>query len=344
MRIENTQHWISKTIEASYNTPEALGANYDFLPTTEPYFYLPKIEKTNDGNRIGKNAPTHICNKYWQHAELAVRDDVETNVPARLFRRALGGAVTDTVVTASQTWDHTFAILPPQVGDVLPSFSWATKLGAADFLLAGCMVDRFRLFQPPNAERVQYEADIVGSGKFANPHGLTGLPDLGPLPCMDGFRTKIQYTDGGTVDLASLGKVVEWSVEHRNNIRRDKRRVGDPIQTVSTGSAAHVRKQPRGKYETVISITLDFADLTDWTKMVENKILDNLTFTVVGPVITGSDRHEFEVIVPKFSFEMLDTGDDDGDAAVTINVIALEDPVSKGTITGRIRNNQATLV
>jgi hypothetical protein len=343
-RVEFAQHWLSKTVEGTYNTAEPTGSNYEYVATRDPYFYLPKLEKLNDGDRLGVAAPTHLCNTYWSHCEFGVKDDLETSLPARLFRRALGGAVTDTVVTAAASWDHTFACLDRRIGDILPSFGWATKLGAADWLLHGVMVDRFKIFQAANAERVQYEADLVGSGKFTNPHGLTGLPALAALPCMDGFRTKIEYQDGGTVDLSSLGKVVEWSIEHNNNIRRNRRRTGDTIQTVSTGSGAHVRKQPAAKYGTVISITLDFNDLTYWTKNVVNAQLTNLKFTVVGPIITGTDRHEVEVIVPSFGFEMVDPTDDDGDAAQQINIVAFEDPVSKGTITGRVRNATATLV
>lgn len=347
MRTEYAQHWISKTLEGSYNTPESTGSNYERIPTTEPYFHLPLLEKVSDANRLGQNAPTHLCNTYWQHSEMGIRDDIETGVPARLLRRCLGGSVTNTVVTASEVWDHEFAILQPQVGDILPSFSWATKHGDASFLCAGCMVESFRIFQQ-GAERVQYEATIVGSGKFTNPHGLTSLPDAVATACMDGFRTSIVYDDSGAVDLSSGGKCLAWSVEHRNNIRRNKRRLGDPVLTVGNGSGAHVRKQPRGKYETIISLTLDFDDATDdlvdWKKSIENKILDDLTFTVKGPIIETTNRHEFEIIVPKFSFEVVAPADDDGDSAVTVNVVALEDPVSKGTITGRVRNALATLV
>lgn len=343
MRTEYAQHWISKTLEGTYNTPVSGGANYERIPTTEPYFHLPKLEKVSDANRLGQAAPTHLCNTYWQHSEMSIRDDVETGVPARLFARALGGTVSDSVVTADEVWDHEFAILDPAVGEILPFFSWATAHDDASFLCAGCMVDRFRIFQQ-GADRVQYEADLVGSGKFTNPHGLSSLPDPVATVCMDGFRTTITYDDGDPVDLSSGGKVLAWSVEHRNNIRRNKRRLGDTVQTVSTGYGAHVRKQPRGKYETIIQLTMDFDGIDEWTASVENAILEDLTFTVKGPIIETTNRHEFEIIVPRFSFEMVSPADDDGDSAITVNVIPLEDPVSGGTITGRVRNALATLV
>jgi hypothetical protein len=315
------------------------------IPTQDPIFLLPKVEKVNDGGRIGKNAPTHLCNTYWSHMEASIKDDVDTTVPARLLARALGGTVTNTLVETG-VYDHEVPILLPQVGDVLPSFNIASLLGAASFLFAGVMVDGIK-FSQKNAERVQYEASLVGSGKFTKPHGLTSLPELAATPCMDGHKVEVKYTDSdGTtvINLSTLGKISEWMIEHKNNIRRNKRRSGDPIQTESTGSAAHTRKQPRGKYETTAQIVVDFEDLADWTKSVVNAQLTNLKFLIPGPAIGATSRHEFELIIPLFSFDSPDTGDDDGDATTPINIICLEDPVTKGTMKARIRNTAATLV
>lgn len=345
MRTDTARHWISKTLEAAFNTPEPTGANYVAVPTTDAFFQLPTIEKVNDGNRIGQNAPSHLCNTYWSNPQYGLKDDAETGVPARLLARALGGSVTDTLVETG-VYDHEFAILDPAVGSILPSFSMVSLLGAASFLFAGCMVERFKVTQK-NSDRAQYEADILGSGKFANPHGLVALPALGTTPCMDGFRTTVEYTDDtpATVDLSTAGNIIEWSVEHKNNIRANKRRVGDTIQTVGTlGSAAHVKAMPRGKFETSISLLVDFADLDDWTASAENKNYTDLKFKIVGPAIGAASRQEFEIIVPSFVFETVAPADDSGDAATQINVIALQDAVSGGTITGRVRNTSATLV
>lgn len=345
MRTDSAQHWISKTVEGSYNTAEPTGSNYSFIPTQDAFYQLPEIEKVNDGNRIGRNAPSHVCNTYWKNPAYGLKDDVETDVPARLLRRALGGSVTNTTVAAG-VYDHEFAILSPQVGSILPSFGMASLLGTASFLFHGCMVDRFKISQK-NSERAIYEADIIGSGKFTQPHGLTSLPALAATPCMDGFRTVVQYTDDEENDvvLSDLGTIIEWMVEHKNNIRGNKRRVGDTIQTVgSLGSAAHVKSMPRGKYETSIGLLVDFEDLSNWQTSAENTEFTDLKFKVVGPKIDATYRHEFEIIVPQFVFEMVSPSDDEGDAATQINVIALQDAVTGGTITARVRNATATLV
>lgn len=347
MRLRDSQSWISKTLESAYNTPEATGTNYEFVPTLQPFFALPTVEKVNDKNRIGRNEASHLCNVYWSHPEMQINDDVETGVPARLFRRALGGTSTPTTVDTG-VYDHEFAMLNPQVGVNLPSFSMAALLGDASFLFAGCRVDRFRISQVNN-ERVQYEANIVGSGKFTRPHGLTSLPALVIPPCMDGFRTEVTYVDPDgptTINLGTLGTLMEWSVELQNNLRRNKRRVGDPILTESSGSAAHVRSLPLGQERmTSIGMKLDFTgSITNWQDSIANRPLEDLKFTVKGPIISGSYRHEFEIIVPDFAFEVISPDEDEGDAALAVNIIPFEDTVSKGAMTGRIRNATATLV
>ncbi len=345
MRLDNTQLGLSKTCESPFNTSEAVAANYEWLPTTDPFFILPKLEKINDAGRVGRNAPSHQCNTYFAPAQIAVKDDVETQSPARLFRRGLGGAVTSTLVVTG-VHDHEFAVLPPQVGDVLPSFNILSVLGAADFRLAGLMVNKIK-FSQKSGDRVQYEADIVGSGRFTNPSAIAPFPALTDSPCMDGHKVTVKYTetDGTTVvNLSTLGSIVEWMIEHDNKIRTNRRRTGDPVQTVGTDEGAYVRKMPRGKYTTAGQLTLDFADLSYWLKSVKNEVLNNLTITIPGPIITGANRHEFEIIIPKFSFDSPDTGADEDDAATPINILFLEDAVTKGTIKGRVRNANPTLI
>jgi hypothetical protein len=346
MRLEDGKHWISDALEGTFNTAPSTGSAYSQVPTQKPFFLLPKLEKRSDAGKSGHTAPTHLCNHYWSPGQVGFGDDVETNTPARMFRRCLGGAVTDTLVEAG-VYDHSFGILQPQIGSILPSFGVVSLMDAASYLLHGCMMERFKVSQKGD-ERAQYEGDIVNSGKFTNPHGLTSLPELVSPQCMDAYRTSVTYLDSDnttTRDLTNLGKLIQWSVEHKNNIKTTKRRQGDPILTATSGgSGAYVRRMPRGKYETNIQLQLDFLDLSDWTKSTINEVMTNLKIKVVGPTIGSTSRHEFEIIVPKFSFEVVDPSDDDGDAATMINVIALEDPTTLGTITGRVRNTAATLV
>ena len=89
------------------------------------------------------------------------------------------------------------------MGDVLPSFNIVAILGASDFLLAGCMTDSIK-FSQKNAERVQYEANLVGSGKFTNPSLITPFPAMANTPCMDGYKVEVKYTDADVDGRQSL--------------------------------------------------------------------------------------------------------------------------------------------
>lgn len=348
MRLDNTRLSISTTTEASFNSEETVDAKYVDLPTTEGFYILPKIEKVANNTRVGRNAPDHLCNTYWSHPEIAIKDDIETGVPAMLSRRGLGGTDNKTTV-ATGVYDHEVAILPPTVGDILPSFNIAGILGAADYLLSGLMVDKLK-FSQKGADRAQYEASIIGSGKFTNPSGID-LPNQADTDCMDGYKTVVKYTDSDNVsviNLSSLGTVLEWMLEHDNKIRRNKRRLGDPTLAVGTGYGAYVRSMPRGKYETKASLTLDFNDLTYWTKSVKNEKLTNLKIMVQGPKIATVSSvdyfSEFELIIPSFGFDSPDTGEDEGDAVTPINIIPFQDPITKGTFKIRVRNLSNTLL
>ena len=314
----------------------------EFPVETLPFAILPRTA------RLGRNAPTHLCNTYWTHAEMSIKDDLNSGVPAMITRRGAGGTATSTLV-ATGVYDKEFAILPPQIGSNLPSFDIITQLGAADFLIAGIMTDKLK-FAQKGAERVQYEAGLLGSGKFTNPSGIV-MPSPVDVPCFDGFRTVVKYSNAGkseTINLSALGKILEWSLEHDNKIRRNRRRSGDPILAVEGAEAAYVRKQPRGKYETKGSLVFDFEDLSDWKKSVKNEELTDLSFLTRGSKIAnvgGVDYfNEFEIIVPKFSFDSPDTGDDEGEATTPIAIVPLEDPVTKGTFRVRVRSAAVNLV
>jgi hypothetical protein len=92
---------------------------------------------------------------------------------------------------------------------------------------------------------------------------------------MDAYRTVVSYLDSDnttTVDFGTLGTVIDWSVEHKNNIKTNKRRIGDTVQTPGVGRCrCYVRRMPRGKYETTISMLIDFLNLSYWTKSTSTR-------------------------------------------------------------------------
>src|SRR5262249_36979683 len=92
---------------------------------------LPNIEKFFDGGLIGSGNEYALSstNDYISHPSISISDRINTELAAMLFKRALGGTVTNTVVTAAKTWDHSFVPEPGSDDPALPSMTVAAKLG-----------------------------------------------------------------------------------------------------------------------------------------------------------------------------------------------------------------------
>ena len=340
--IRDTQIAFSKERETAYNQPHTTAAKYMGLLTSDVFFYLPKIEQIVKDDLLGHEFPTHACNDYWQHSEMSFQEDLETKIGGRFLAYALGGTINATAVAgAASVNDLEFAMLPASGGRQLPSFDVASKLDAADFLMAGVCVDKFRVEQKKSA-RATYKVDCVGSGKFAKPHGITGgIPGAPDVACMDGRDTAVKYTGpGGVVDLSGTFRVMDWFVEVNNNLKKNDRRLGDP----TVEKAGHVRRLLRGeKRQVTTEITLALDGLVEWDLMKNGDTITDLTYTVKGPIIGAtSARNEIEFIIPKAQVSMVESGNEDGTATVKVTFVVLEDPTTKGGIKARVRTNEAT--
>lgn len=341
--IRDTQIAFSKEQETSYNSHHTTAAKYMGLLTSDVFFYLPKVEQIVKDDLLGHEFPTHACNDYWQHSEMSFQEDLEPKVGGRFLAYALGSSINPQAVPgATGVNDLFFNMLPASGGRQLPSFDVISKLDAADFLIAGVCVDKFRVEQKKSA-RATYKVDCVGSGKFLKPHGVTGTltTDLN-VDCMDGRDTVVKYTGpGGVVTLSgSPYRVMDWFVEVNNNLKKNDRRLGDP----TVEKAGHVRRLLRGeKRQVTCEITLAHDGLTEWNLMRDRDQITDLTFTVMGPTIpTTSVRSEVELIIPKAQVSMVESGNEDGTATVKVTFVVLEDPMTKGGIKARVRTNEAT--
>jgi hypothetical protein len=157
---------------------------------------LPQIEFINDagvpGN--GHEFATTWCETYLSQPAFSFSDDINFGIAGRLALRALGGSVTTAQQGGTTAYKHSCNMLPVASGRQLPSFAMAAELGGASYLMNGMVVERFRISQN-RADRPQYSADIVGSGKFTTPHGLTSLPSSMDLAsCLNGNASEVYWT------------------------------------------------------------------------------------------------------------------------------------------------------
>ncbi len=347
-RINDVALWVSKRPETVFNTDYTLGADYLKALTAQPAFVLPQIEYVNDANKPGNGHefPTFQCETYVSHPAFTFTDDINTDYAGRLWLRALSGTVTSALLAGSAN-KHSNAMLPVASGRQYDSTTLISELGGATFRLAGMVVDRYRLSQT-RADRPQFSVDLIGSGKFTRPHGVTSLPATATvIQCLDGNNTQVFWTDtdglqnfhGTTCSLRSV------FVEVANNSRLNDRCPGDPELTLTSGSLtttpAYVNKLTRGDRTVTAQIVIKLdSTIPDWITYSVGDTLTNVTFQFRGPIITSPHRHAIHAIIPKARVTSVESGEDDGDATLTINLLGFYDTVSGGALLAEVINTE----
>lgn len=350
--IPNDQKlWASKFPEATYNTASTTGSDYLVLAAANRSLILPQMEKTDDDGvfKDGHSYRTRRCNLYWTQSGAVLSGEMSFNdIIGRLMLRGLGGAVTSTTLTTPAT-AHRCNQMPIASGHQLFGTSVVQELGAASYLLPGMVVSRFKLSQS-GIEPVQYECELIGTGKPINPHGVTSLPTTYPTwPCADGGNSEVYLTTPTptTVNYHSNGRLLSWSIEYNNNLKLNDRVIGDPLAGPTGGKARHVTKVLRDKMtvNAQIVVAMDSAAIDEWTQMAKNDALTDVTFRAKSAdVITGAIYSSAALICPKMWIN--------GDIAVTnvnnkaafqVNLAAGYDATIGGIIKAEVVNNDTTV-
>jgi hypothetical protein len=336
-RINDVLLYVSKTVESALNTQEATGANFLKALTTQPTYILPQIEFTNDAGKPGNGHEfaNSQCVTYVTHPRITFTDDVNTSYAGRLALRSLGGSVTTAQQAATAAYKHSCVMLDSTTSRQLPSTTVISKLGTdASFLLAGMVVESYSLSQT-RAERPQFSCELVGSGKFVKPHGVTSLPStVDTLTCLDGNNTVISWTDtGGAQTLTGSGCAVRnWNAGIQNATRLNDRCPGDSTVTILdagtslTKSPAYTGKMRHGDRigSAQITVTQD-SDVNNWLTYATDDVLTDVTFSTRGAIIASTYRYTVSIIFPKARITSLETGNDDGDATYTMGLTAFWD-------------------
>ena len=174
--INDAAFWLSKVPESVLNTHFTAGADYIKILTANPFFILPEMEKRNDANRPGNGHEfaTYTCNNYWTHPAVSFEDEMNVGYAGRLGLRSVSGTVATALIETGVT-SYTASMLPIASGRQNKASDFISLEGGASFLLAGGVVERFRLFQN-RADPPRFQADLLFSGKHIRPHGVTSLP------------------------------------------------------------------------------------------------------------------------------------------------------------------------
>ena len=345
--IKSSRFLIEKAPSPSINAPSALIADYLAVGESDLKFYLPIAEKTDDGEKGGRDVASHECNEYWSQDDKTNSDDIDFLIVPRYLRRGMAGTPVRTTV-ATGVYDFEWGIMPSSLGNILPAFGLYNPFDPAKFHFWGNTIDKIALSQT-KSDRVKHNTTMVGTGGFENaPSGLATLPAEAVVDCTEGRKVVLKYTDDTStlVNLSTLGGVQGWEFAHENNVKRGKRAPGDPAVAVNGVEAGYVRRVPRGNYRTSLSFTPLFEDLVAWTKSVTLKKMTNFSILIPGKKIatvsTVDYFNELEIIVPSFGFSTVTPAVDDEEAVTQIAVKPFEDPVTKGSFKVRLRTTETS--
>ena len=347
---EDVQILYSSAPQSAVNTPITVGASFKsaLVDAFPPTFPTPQFVDDSDQVGDGSEFPRWVRLYRWGIG-FSLGMKLNTELALVLIARALGGTITNTVVTATTSWDHLVIMQKRSQGRIPKATTFLLPLiGAADFLLADIFVNSFTISQTGDAmPTVQFQ--LVGTGLHAKPHGVTSLPNpITDTPVhhyFHGAALGFVLNDGSVRDLSSDGRNLSWSLDFQNNIVISNR-VGDSFMTAGDlASGAYSKNVIHGKRRTVLNYRDTLGDtLNQWSWLINTTALTGIALLNKGmDKINVTDRYELEMRVPIGQLNALGGTQDNNILALDNGILALKDVTSEGLLTARGRNDQATL-
>jgi len=169
------------------------------------------------------------------------------------------------------------------------------------------------------------------------------------LTCLDGNQTVISWTDtGGVQTLTGSGCAVRSSsIGVSNATKLNDRCPGDPTVTITdpltalVTTPAYVSKMRHGarSANAQVVLTLD-ATIPDWFTYATNDVLTDVTFQYRGAIIASTFRYMLSLIMPKARITNISTGQDDGDATLTLDLTAFWDSATSTALKAEVINTE----
>lgn len=303
------------------------------VPQINPDLANVELKQEDDGADIGKGDefPTQLIPTNWD-----VSKTLKYYLNSHMVQWALGfGIGKFTTATAGGGTRHTCVVLDPVAdGICMPLFSAVEAFrqdgdpAVLDRLLVGLAIEGFQidLTSGPGRQNAQLSVDIVGSGRFTDPSGVT-LPAVTAQKRLD--ATNLSCTINGT-NYVTAKSFVSLSFAWKNNVRLDTGYF--PGSGSQNGGSVRGRME-FGTRQASLRFVVRFAEDSDEITKMEAQTTGSAVFGIVGA--TGND---FQVTLPKVGYKTSILGNDNGLLTVAVEVTPLKH-ATNGYITAYATTN-----
>jgi hypothetical protein len=334
---------LSLDREPAVNTPFDESADFVGVRmnvTTPP---TPELEFIDDSDQVGTGDGDEGGDDqragYWQPRRIPVGGKLNTELAGRLLLRGAGGAVTTTVVTASQSWDSVAKMQTKDEGRTPVLSTLVTDL-AAGFMWPSMAVGSF-FINSSGQDPVTFESELINPARWRK---LTDFPSLViPEPedyfFMHPAGVSATYNDGIARDFAADGRLISTRVGFTNNIVVQGL-PGDGFHTANTpSSGAYAREMHRTRraHEATIQIYQD-TGYNELDTLIANLDVTSLVFKYRGDKINSTDYREVEVKAPLCKLRGITAGTFNDFATWNLNFRVRRDPVSGSRFVNRVRH------
>jgi hypothetical protein len=314
-------------------------ADFWLLSKTNSGFGKFGLSFEDDGADVGKGSefPTQLF-PVSKDVSLSVEKRLSSEWAAWLFAFGLGTA--NMTTAAEGTTGTKYTIIPTDVCDGLdlPAFSVVEQLGAGcaggdgvNRAAVGCVVNDFNInfTSGPGRNNTMSTVNIVGSGKTAEPSGITLPASALSEHLLSGSSATV--TINGT-DYVSNKSLLSLQMGFANNVRLDS---GYFIGSGTEDGAAIRGRMERGNRAVTLSFTARLeAGSAEHTKL-KAQTSGTAAVVLTGASFETTHNHKLTVTYHKVQYAAVDLAEDNAIVTVAVTLTALEHPTN-GVVTAEI--------
>ena len=276
----------------------------------------PTLNTENDAEEFGKGHEfaTQVFKSHWD-----VAGQIEKYVSSQFAAWVMAFSLGKTTKSGTGTFTYTSTPLDPVTdGLELPAFSFVEQMrpganAVVDFMNIGCCINGWTLSigSGPGRASAKLVADIVGSGKFAEPSEIT-LPAATAETLLPAASASITING---VDYVTAKNFVSLEAGWNNNILLDDGFY--PGSGTNAGAAIRGRLEV-GSREASLRYTARFeAGSTEYAKM------KNQTEGTAVISLTYDTSHSFTLTFQRVQFGLVERGSQNGIVTVDVTCVPL---------------------